>query len=178
MSSDDLPPFSAQPSKQSELISWSWSHHRRCKLLALLWTQCFPSWCDAGPLHSSQKFISCHSGEEVGLGIFYGKMEYYWVMEYYSVIKKNTFESVLMRWMNLEPIIEWSKSERERQILYIICIWDACIWNLERWYWWSYLQGSNGHTDIESRLVDTVEEGEGERNWGSSMETYTSPYVK
>ena len=27
-------------------------------------------------------------------------------MEYYSAIKKNTFESVLMRWMKLEPIIQ------------------------------------------------------------------------
>jgi len=26
-------------------------------------------------------------------------------MEYYSAIKKNTFKLVLMRWMNLEPII-------------------------------------------------------------------------
>ena len=35
-------------------------------------------------------------------------------MEYYSAIKRNTLESVLMRWMNLKPIIEWSKSEREK----------------------------------------------------------------
>ena len=28
------------------------------------------------------------------------------LMEYYSAIKRNTFESVLMKWMNLEPIIE------------------------------------------------------------------------
>ena len=27
-------------------------------------------------------------------------------MEYYSAIKKNTFESVLMRWMKLQPIIQ------------------------------------------------------------------------
>ena len=27
-------------------------------------------------------------------------------MEYYSVLKRNAFESVLMRWMNLEPIIQ------------------------------------------------------------------------
>ena len=27
-------------------------------------------------------------------------------MEYYSAIKKNAFESVLMRWMKLEPIIQ------------------------------------------------------------------------
>ena len=55
-------------------------------------------------------------------------------MEYYSAIKKkkSAFESVLMRWMNLEPIIEWSKSERERQILYM----NACVWNLERWHQW------------------------------------------
>ena len=33
------------------------------------------------------------------------KLWYIYTMEYYSVIKKNTFESVLMRWMKLEPII-------------------------------------------------------------------------
>ena len=38
--------------------------------------------------------------------------------EYYSAIKRNAFESVLMRWMSLESIIQ-SKSEREKQILYI-----------------------------------------------------------
>ena len=35
-------------------------------------------------------------------------------MEYYSAIKRNTFVSVLLRWMNLEPVIQRSKSERER----------------------------------------------------------------
>ena len=30
---------------------------------------------------------------------------YMYTMEYYSAIKKNSFESVLMRWMKLEPII-------------------------------------------------------------------------
>ena len=34
------------------------------------------------------------------------KLWYIYTMEYYSVIKMNTFESVLMRWMNLEPIIQ------------------------------------------------------------------------
>ena len=36
-----------------------------------------------------------------------------YTMEYYSAIKRNTFESILMRWMNLEPIIQ-SGSERQR----------------------------------------------------------------
>ena len=34
------------------------------------------------------------------------KLRYIYIMEYYSAIKKNTFESVLMRWMKLEPIIQ------------------------------------------------------------------------
>jgi len=32
-------------------------------------------------------------------------LRYIYTMEYYSAIKKNIFESVLMRWMKLEPII-------------------------------------------------------------------------
>ena len=35
-------------------------------------------------------------------------------MEYYSAIKKNTFESVLMRWMTLEPIIQSEVSQKEK----------------------------------------------------------------
>ena len=34
------------------------------------------------------------------------KLWYIYTMEYYSAIKKNTFESVLMRWMKLEPVIQ------------------------------------------------------------------------
>ena len=34
------------------------------------------------------------------------KLWYIYTMKYYSAIKRNTFESVLMRWMNLEPIIQ------------------------------------------------------------------------
>ena len=37
-------------------------------------------------------------------------------MEYYSAIKKNTFESVLMRWMKLEPIIQSEASQKEMGI--------------------------------------------------------------
>ena len=35
-------------------------------------------------------------------------------MEYYSAIKKNTFESALMRWMKLEPIIQSEVSQKEK----------------------------------------------------------------
>ena len=39
---------------------------------------------------------------------------YIYTMEYYSAIKRNAFESVLMRWMNLEPIIQSSVSNRKK----------------------------------------------------------------
>ena len=42
------------------------------------------------------------------------KFWYIHTMEYYSPIKRNTSESVLMRWMNLEPIIQSEMSEKEK----------------------------------------------------------------
>ena len=42
------------------------------------------------------------------------KLWYIYTMEYYSTIKKNTFESVLMRWMKLESIIQREVSQREK----------------------------------------------------------------
>ena len=42
------------------------------------------------------------------------KLWYIYTMEYYSTIKKNTFESVLMRWMKLEPIIQSEVSQKEK----------------------------------------------------------------
>ena len=42
------------------------------------------------------------------------KLLYIYTMEYYSAIKKNAFESVLMRWMKLEPIIRNEVSQKEK----------------------------------------------------------------
>ena len=42
------------------------------------------------------------------------KFWYIYTAECYSVIKRNTFESVLMRWMNLEPIIQSEVSKKEK----------------------------------------------------------------
>ena len=41
-------------------------------------------------------------------------MWYIYTMEYYSAVKKNTCESVLMRWMKLEPIIQSEVSQKEK----------------------------------------------------------------
>ena len=43
-----------------------------------------------------------------------GKLWYIYTMEYYSAIKKNSFESVLMRWIKLEPIIQSEVSQKEK----------------------------------------------------------------
>ena len=48
------------------------------------------------------------------------KLWYIYTMEYYSAVKKNSFESVLMRWMKLE---------RKTPIQYT----NTYIWNSERW---------------------------------------------
>ena len=57
------------------------------------------------------------------------KLWYIYTVEYYSSTKRNTFESVLMRWMNLEPIIQ-SEIIQKEQMSYI----NAYVWNLERRY--------------------------------------------
>ena len=42
------------------------------------------------------------------------KLWYIYTFEYYSAIKKHTLESVLMRWMKLEPIIQSEVSQKEK----------------------------------------------------------------
>ena len=42
------------------------------------------------------------------------KLWYIYTMKYCSAIKRHTFESVLMRWMNQEPIIQSEVSQKEK----------------------------------------------------------------
>ena len=44
--------------------------------------------------------------------------------------KKNAFESLLMRWMKLEPIIRNEVSQKEK---HQYSVFNAYIWNLEEW---------------------------------------------
>ena len=75
--------------------------------------------------------------------------------------------------------IEWSKSEREKtNTVYILYILYMYIWNLERRYQWSYIQGKKGDTEVKNRLLDSVGEGEGGMIWENSIETCTSSDVK
>ena len=69
-----------------------------------------------------------------------------------------------MRWTNLEPIIQSEVSQKEKDKYHIL----TYIWNLERWHWLIYLQGSKGEIDTENRLMDSAggKEGEDEMDGG------------
>ena len=73
-------------------------------------------------------------------------------MEYYSAIKKER-NWVICRDMDGPRVChtEGSKSEREKEISYI----NAYIWNLEKWYRCTYLQGRNRDVDVENEHLDT-----------------------
>ena len=53
--------------------------------------------------------LSCPSADK-----WIRKLWYIYTMEYYSAIKKNAFESVLMGWMKLEPVIQSEVSQKEK----------------------------------------------------------------
>ena len=69
------------------------------------------------PMFTAARFIiartwkqpKCPSADE-----WIRKLWYIYTMEYYSAIKKNAFESGLMRWMKLEPIIQSEVSQKEK----------------------------------------------------------------
>ena len=71
----------------------------------------------SGP-HDTCEQSRCPSTDE-----WVRKLWHIYKMEYYSAIKGNTFESVLMRQMNLEPIIHSEVSQKEKQISYNIYIY-------------------------------------------------------
>ena len=50
---------------------------------------------------------------------------------------------------------KWCKSDRGRQISYDI----TYMWNLKKWYKWTYTQNINRLTDIENKLMATKGEG-------------------
>ena len=73
-------------------------------------------------LARTQKQPRCPSADE-----WMKKLWYIYTMEYYSAIRRNAFESVLMKWKNLEPIIQSEVSQKEENKY---CIFNAYIWSL------------------------------------------------
>ena len=106
------------------------------------------------------------------------KLWYIYTMEYYSVIKKNTFESVLMRWMKLEPITQSEVSQKEKYQYSIL----MHIYGIQK-------DGNDNpvcETAKETQMYRTVfwtlthsvGEGEGGMIWENGTETYKLSYVK
>ena len=69
---------------------------------------CTPMFIALFTIARTQKQPRCPLADE-----WIRKLWYIYTMEYYSAIKKNTFESVPMRWMKLEPIIQSEVSRRK-----------------------------------------------------------------
>ena len=48
------------------------------------------------------------------------RMWYTYTMDYYSAIKRDEFESLVVRWMNLEPVIQREVSQKEKNKYHIV----------------------------------------------------------
>ena len=70
--------------------------------------------------------------------------------------------------MDLEMLMQTKMLEREKQILYI----NACMWDLEKLYRWTYLRGRNIDTDVENRCVDVAWGKGGGMRWETGIDTY------
>ena len=80
---------------------------------------------------------------------------YIHTMEYYSAIKRNALESVLMRWMNLEPIIQSEVHQKEKEKYHILThIYRILAYSTEEFIYRATMR------NIENRLI---ERGEGRR---------------
>jgi len=71
------------------------------------------------------------------------KLWYIQTMEYDSAIKRKASESVLMRWMNLEPIIQSEVSQKEKHKYHIL----IHIYSLEKWNLFTGQQWNNRYQE-------------------------------
>ena len=100
---------------------------------------------------------------------------YIHTMEYYSAVKKNTFESVLMRWMKLELITQSEISQKEKDKHHILMVYGTITMNMVPMNLFAGQQWRNRHR--EWTYGHGVRGGKGE-----TMERVTwkliLPYVK
>ena len=83
------------------------------------------------------------------------RLWYIYTGEYYSVIKRNTFESVLVRWINLEPFIQSEASQKEKNKYCIL----THIYGIQKPGTEEPICRAATDTDAENGLVATVREG-------------------
>ena len=99
---------------------------------------------------------------------------YIYTMEYYSAIKRNTFESVLMRWMKLEPIIQSEVSQKEKHQYSIL----MHIYGIQKDGNDNPVCETAKETQMYKSLLDSVGEGKGGMIWENGIEICIISYVK
>ena len=94
-----------------------------------------------------------------------------YTMEYYSAIKRNTIESVLMRWMNLEPVIQSEVSQKEKDKYRIL----THIYRIQKNGTENLFTGQQWRNRHRQQTYGHGEKGEQSEMYGkSNMETYTT----
>ena len=83
-------------------------------------------------------------------------------------IKKNTFESVLMRWMKLEPIIQSEVSQKEKHQYSTL----TSIYGIQKDGNDNTVCETARDSDVQNGLLDSVGKGEGGMIWENGIETY------
>ena len=102
------------------------------------------------------------------------KLWYIYTMEYYSAIKKNTFESVLMRWMKLEPIKQSEVSQKEKHQYSI----PMHIYGIQKDGNDNPVCETAKETPMYRTVFWTLGEGEGGMIWENGIETCIISYMK
>ena len=101
------------------------------------------------------------------------KLWYIYTMECYSAIKKNAFESVLMRWIKLGSIMQSDVSQKEKHQYSIL----TYVYGIRKMVTVTLYADSKRHR-CKNRLLDSVGEGEGGMIQENSIETGILSYVK
>ena len=84
-------------------------------------------------------------------------------MEYYSAMKRDTFQSVLMSWMNLEPIVQSEVSQKEKDKYCMLThVSEIQKDGIDE----PVCRTATGASDIENRLANTVKR----RGWDELRE--------
>ena len=123
------PPSPSHPSGSSQCTSPEHLSHasslgwRSVSHLIIYMFQCYPLRSShhhlfpQGPMFIAALFIIARTWKQPrcpSADKWIRKLWYIYTMEYYSTIKNNTFESILMRWMKLESIIQSEVSQKDK----------------------------------------------------------------
>ena len=86
-------------------------------------------------------------------------MWYIYMMEYYSVVKRNEIGSFVETWMDWETVTQSELSQKEKDKYHTYIYTYMWVYVLEKWHRWSYLQSRNRDTDVENKCIDTKGKG-------------------